>query len=175
MRGTAMFAASGLLPLVLFNGTIALHHVWFFAWVVATGAAFAMLEVQIEGGGGWATTLPTWRSDHPLARLILGGRTLTGYHLWVHICLLLLVHLVYPLGAAPLSWRMEARIVAFLALFWVVEDFLWFVFNPAFGLRRFRPAHVWWHQRWWGPLPREYWIFVPLAAAAYVWSVGEVR
>jgi hypothetical protein len=150
------------------------QHVLFFAWTLAAAAALAILEVQIEGPGGWASGLPTWRSDHPLARLVLGGRTMTGYHLWVHVTVLLLVHLVYPLGAAPFSWRMEARILAFLALFWVMEDFLWFVFNPAFGVRRFRREHVPWHERWWGPLPREYWIFLPLGVAVYAWSVGAL-
>ncbi len=149
-----------------------MQHFLFFTWVVAAAAALAMLEVQIEGSGGWASGLPTWRTDHRLARLVLGGRTLTGYHAWVHVTVLLLAHIVYPLGVAQPSWRLEARIFAFLALFWVIEDFLWFVFNPAFGVRRFRREHAHWHVRWWGPAPREYWIFVPLAAAAYAWSVG---
>lgn len=152
-----------------------MQHVLFFAWVLAAAAALAMLEVQIEGAGGWASSLPTWRSDHRFARLVLGGRTLTGYHVWVHVSVLLLVHLPYALGAAAPSWRMEARILAFLALFWVLEDFLWFVFNPAFGLRRFSRRHAHWHVRWWGPFPREYWIFAPLAVGAYAWSVGAAR
>ncbi|HEU0052738.1 MAG TPA: hypothetical protein VFQ39_06160 [Longimicrobium sp.] len=152
-----------------------MQHTWFFGGVIATAAAFALLEVQIEGGGGWAAGLPTWRSKHPLARLVLGGREMTGYHLWVHVTILLFAHSAYILGAAPPSWRMEGRILAFLAIFWVLEDFLWFVFNPAFGVRRFNRACVPWHPRWWGPLPAEYWIFLPFALLLYFWSVTPPR
>ncbi|MBV9109137.1 MAG: hypothetical protein JO306_07010 [Gemmatimonadetes bacterium] len=140
--------------------------------VVAASAAFALLEVQIEGTAGWAAALPTWRVENRFTRLVMGGRTLTGYHLWVHVVVLLLVHLGYAVGAAAPSWAVEARIVAFLIFFWVLEDFLWFVFNPAFGVRRFRREHVPWHAlAWWWIMPRDYWIFTPLAVLLYAWSL----
>ena len=50
-------------------------------------------------------------------------------------------------------------------LFWIVEDFLWFVFNPAYGIARFDPAHVAWHKHWLWHAPVEYWIFTPVAFA----------
>ena len=150
-----------------------MQHVWFLGWLLATSAAFAMLEVQIEGGAGWGANLPTWRLENRLTRLVLGGRILTGYHLWVHVFVLLIAHLPYALGLVEPTWRIEARIVAFLILFWVLEDFLWFVFNPAFGVKRFKREHVWWHApAWWWIMPRDYWLFVPLGAALYLWSVG---
>ena len=148
-----------------------MQHLWFFAFLLGSAGAFALLEVQIEGGAGWAAGLPTWRLDHPLARAAMGGRTLTGYHLWVHVFILLMVHLPYALGAAVPSWRMEARIVSFLALFWALEDFLWFALNPAFGVRRFRREHAPWHAAaWWWIMPRDYWICAPLAVLLYAWS-----
>jgi hypothetical protein len=42
-------------------------------------------------------------------------------------------------------------------LFWVVEDFLWFVLNPAFGFKRFVPEIVTWHPNWVFGAPVEYW------------------
>ena len=64
--------------------------------------------------------------------------------------------------------RAEARIFAFLILFWTVEDFLWFVANPAYGLKRFTPKHIPWHRRsWWGIMPRDYWIMPPIAGLLY--------
>ena len=67
------------------------------------------------------------------------------------------------------TWALELRVLAFLILFWILEDFLWFVFNPDWGIRRFRPEYVWWHApNWWGPLPRDYWLFLPLAAGLYL-------
>ncbi len=61
-----------------------------------------------------------------------------------------MAHPPYLLGAAPLSWPLEFRILSFLTLFWVL-DLLWFVFDPAFGLRRFRRDPIWWRAPgWWG-------------------------
>lgn len=146
-----------------------IEHLPFVALVFTASTLFALLEIQIEGAqGGWAWNLPTWRKDSRLARLLLGGRTLTGYHLYVHLFVLTVAHSAYGLGL-PFSWAAEARIVAFLILFWVGEDFLWFILNPAFGLRRFRPEHIPWHRRsWWGIMPREYWIGIPVGIAFYV-------
>jgi hypothetical protein len=148
------------------------QHIWFFAYLLALAAAFALLEIQIEGDAGWAEKLPTWRVQNRLTRLLMGGRVLTGYHLWVHVSVFLLAHGAYALGLAAPSPRAEARILAFLVFFWIAEDFLWFVLNPAFGVRRFRREHVRWHApAWWGIMPREYWLFLPLAGVLYVLSL----
>ena len=44
-------------------------------------------------------------------------------------------------------------------LFWIAEDFLWFVLNPAYGLARFKPEIVHWHKHWLWHAPIDYWIF----------------
>jgi len=147
------------------------QHVWFFLLLFVASLTFALLEVQIEGSAGWAANLPVWRVDHRLARAVMGGRTLTGYHFYTHLFILCMVHLPYGLGAAAPSWALEARIVAFLIFFWVLEDFLWFVVNPAFGIRRFRREHAPWHAPgWWWIMPRDYWVCTPLAAVLYALS-----
>jgi hypothetical protein len=147
------------------------QHVWFIAGLVAASLSFALLEVQVEGAAGWAGALPAWRVDNRFTRVLMGGRVLTGYHLYAHLFVVAMVHVPYAMGAARPTWRFEARIAAFLVLFWVLEDFLWFVVNPAFGIRRFRREHVPWHAPgWWWVMPREYWIFVPAACALYAWS-----
>jgi hypothetical protein len=148
-----------------------LIHLVFAGTVAAAALLFALLEIQIEGSAGWASALPTWRVENRWTRLLFGQRALTGYHLYVHLFILVVVHLPYALALAPPSWAAEARILAFLALFWVLEDFLWFVLNPAYGLRRFTPEHAWWHAPgWWWIMPREYWLFTPAAVALYAWS-----
>jgi hypothetical protein len=147
------------------------QHLLFLLAVVAAAWTFARLEIEIEGSDGWAAALPTWRIENRWTRWFFGGRPFTGYHLWVHAFVLLMAHLPLLLGFAPLAWRTEGRIVAFLILFWILEDFLWFVLNPAFGLRRFTPRHAWWHAPgWWWVAPREYWIFAPLAVGLYALS-----
>lgn len=143
----------------------------FFGFLLAAAAAFAALEVQIEGDAGWARSLPTWRVDNAWSRWLLGGRTLTGYHLYCHAFVLIMVHVPVGLGFATWSLRTEARLLAFLILFWILEDFLWFVINPQYGPRGFSRERAAWHApAWWWIMPREYWIFTPVAAALYGWS-----
>lgn len=148
-----------------------MQHFLFFGSLACAAAAFALLEIQIEGGAGWAAALPTWRRQNRWTRALLGGRPLTGYHLWCHVFVLTAVHLPFGMGLAAWSWRAEARVAAFLVLFWILEDFLWFVFNPAYGLHGFTQRRAVWHAHaWWGFMPREYWIFLPVGSALYALS-----
>lgn len=132
-------------------------------WVVLLAFFFAKIEIQIEGAHGWATSLPTWRIEaHWLLDVFWGGRPMTGYHAWVFPFIALVFHLpVFFLARWTL--RLECRILACIMVFWVVEDFLWFVLNPAYGVARFTPETVWWHPYWLWGAPVDYWIYLPLA------------
>ena len=124
------------------------HAIFFLSLAVVAGL-FALLEIHIEGPDGWAAKLPTWRIENRWTRLFFSAKPLTGYHLYTQLFSLAVVHLPFGLGLTPLTWPAEARVLAFFILFWVLEDFLWFVLNPAFRLRRFRPEHAWWHRAHW--------------------------
>jgi hypothetical protein len=141
-------------------------------WLVLLAGAFAKLEIQIEGQAGWAAKLPTWRVEkHWLLDVFWGGRPLTGYHAWAFGFMFLVFHL--PLAIVPhFSWWLEARILGSLGVFWIVEDFLWFVLNPAYGLRRFRRETVAWHPRWLLGAPLDYWVF---GAVAIILLGGSFR
>lgn len=130
---------------------------------------FAKVEVHIEGPNGWAANLPTWRIEqHVLLDLFWGGRAMTGYHAWVFSCIALFFHL--PLVfSGDWSWHGEARVLASLMVFWVAEDFLWFVINPAAGWRQFNPRFATWHKHWWWVAPIDYWVFLLLSALLYRW------
>ena len=130
----------------------------------------ANLEIQIEGAAGWAAKLPTWRIPHnQWLDIFWGGRELTGYHAWIFPCVALFFHFPIILFGRW-SWRIEARLLACILLFWVCEDFLWFVLNPAFGLARFDATNIPWHVHWWGPAPADYWVFLLLAAILFALS-----
>lgn len=123
-------------------------------------AAFlwAMMEIQIEGKSGWAADLPTWRIEkHLILDIFYGGRPLTGYHVWAFLFVFFVFHSPILWGY-PWSWTMEFKIIGAYDLFWVVEDFLWFVMNPHYGWRKFSPQEVWWHKRWFCGLPLDYWM-----------------
>jgi len=120
------------------------------------GFFFAMVEIQIEGPAGWAASLPTWRIEsHWLLDVFWGGRPMTGYHAWVFSFMALAFHLPVLVNGLW-SIKLEARIIGCVMLFWVIEDFLWFAFNPAFGLAKFEPQLVLWHKSWLGAVPTDY-------------------
>ena len=140
------------------------------AWVALLAFFFAQVEIQIEGPAGWAANLPTWRVEkHWLLDIFWGGRPMTGYHAWVFPFVALVFHLpVFFRGRW--SWRMEARIVGMILLFWMIEDALWFALNPAFGWSKFSATHIPWHNNWWGPLPADYWVSSVVGLVLLVWS-----
>ena len=143
-------------------------HLLFFLALVALTSLFALAEIQIEGSSGWAANLPTWKLDTWWTKLLCSGKPLTGYHLYMQLFTAVAVHLPFALGMAAFSWRLEARVMSFFILFWVLEDFLWFIFNPAYGLKRFKAEHIWWHApSWLWIMPRDYWIFLPVGFVLY--------
>jgi hypothetical protein len=142
----------------------------FLGWVGVLALFFAQVEINIEGGAGWAASLPTWRLEHHwLLNLFWGGRPLTGYHVWIFSFMFLVFH--FPLVVFhQLSLRLEARALGGLMLFWITEDLLWFLLNPAYGLGRLQPGAVPWHIHWFLGLPTDYWTFGIAGAALVTWS-----
>jgi hypothetical protein len=121
---------------------------------------FAMWEIQIEGQDGWAAKLPGWRMEKGWLVRVTGGRPITGYHFFMIIFTICIVHL--PMFFVPWSWRLESIIWGFYLGMVLIEDFLWFVFNPHYGIKNFRKGKIWWHKTWWGPMPNLYWILLPV-------------
>ena len=132
---------------------------------------FAAVEIEIEGPHGWAERLPTWfRVTTPSARfyaVFMRGKPLTGYHAVMFVLPLWSFHVGFASGV-PWSWAAEATtLAAYLA--WVATwDFLWFLLNPVFGWAKFRRGQVWWHGRWIGRFPVDYYgaVVSSLAVAA---------
>jgi hypothetical protein len=146
-----------------------MEHLLLAGYLLAAAFTFARVEIEIEGPHGWAESLPTWRICNRWTKLFYGNRPLTGYHLWLQVFVFLLAHLPFALRLCPWSWPAELRVIGFVILFFIVEDFLWFVLNPAYGLKRFRREHIWWHApTWWWCMPRDYWVFLVLGCAIYL-------
>jgi hypothetical protein len=139
-------------------------------YIALLGFFFAQVEIQIEGPAGWAANLPTWRIEkHWLLDIFWGGRPMTGYHAWVFTFMALVFHLPVIM-CQQWSWRLELRILGALALFWIIEDGLWFVMNPAYGPQVFTTRAIPWHKHWLGPLPLDYWAFGLTGLALMFWS-----
>jgi hypothetical protein len=122
----------------------------------------AKLEINIEGVGGWAANLPTWRlsPDHILSKIFAGGRGLTGYHVWLHSFIIAQLHAIYLFQ--PFTISIELTLAGLLFCIWIVEDFLWFVLNPAYGLKKFNKENIPWHPKWIGPFPVDYYTLFPM-------------
>ncbi len=147
------------------------HGPWaVLAWTALMAFLFAKLEIQIEGPHGWAANLPTWRLPKTSRfRRLFGNRDVTGYHVYAFAFMAAAFHLPLVLFG-PFSLPFEARILASLAVFWILEDFLWFALNPAFGLARFKPQHVPWHPHWFLGVPVDYLAMSACALALYVYA-----
>jgi hypothetical protein len=120
----------------------------------------ALWEIQIEGKDGWAANSPGWRLEKGWLVKVTGGRPITGYHFYMTVFIIVLVHL--PLFFVTWSWRLECLLLGFYLGMVLLEDFLWFVLNPYYGIKNFRKEKIWWHRTWWGPVPSLYWILLVL-------------
>jgi hypothetical protein len=128
------------------------------AFMVFMAFILALWEIQIEGKEGWAVNLPCWRIKTGWAVKLTGGRPITGYHVFMTLFLIALVHL--PLFFVPWSWRLESLLIGFYLGMVLLEDFLWFVLNPHYGIKNFRKGRIQWHKNWWGPVPSLYWVLL---------------
>ena len=145
-----------------------MHPLLFFLYLFWISFCFAKVEIAVEGKHGWAADLPTWRlpKTNWASLLFFEGKPITGYHTWVETFILSMLHIVYVFEAP--TWELEVQILAFFFFFSVLEDFLWFLLNPAFGLKNFRKEKIWWHRKsWWGIAPREYYFFLALGTLLY--------
>lgn len=121
-------------------------------FILVIAFLIAKLEIQIEGKDGWAKNLPTWKINNKLTRQILGkDYHLTGYHFWAFLTIFTFMQLPFFIGV-PFSLFLELKLISMLLLIAVLEDFLWFVLNPDFGIRKFNSKVVKWH-KWIGPVP----------------------
>lgn len=144
-----------------------------FMW----GWAFLLagVEIEIEAAHGWAERLPTWYRRRGVVATVYGWfmakRPLTGYHVFALPLPLLALHLPYFWGERW-TWGAEARTLATYFVLAVVWDYLWFVLNPAYTVRRFRRGAVWWFSGpWIWRFPLDYYVGLGVSCgfAALTW------
>ena len=130
-------------------------------FTLLTAGLHARMEIEIEGPNGWAANLPTKRYDTKLSRLIFGV-PITRYHLVMMATVFAFAHLP-ALVVHPWTVQHELFVLGYAILHFCLEDFLWFAFNPAFGVKKFTHENIWWHSRWFLGLPLAYWTGIPAA------------
>jgi hypothetical protein len=147
-------------------------------WALGLGG----IEIEIEGGYGWAERMPTWYRKrawpYRVFGVFMGGRPLTGYHVFVFTIPLLLLHLPFVSGV---DWTLEGELLVVATYFVIasVWDYHWFVLNPAYTVRRFRKGNVWWFEvPWIWRFPLDYYVSIVVSivlavAATLVAGDGE--
>ena len=130
----------------------------YLAFMIFMAVILALWEIQIEGKDGWAAKTASWRIEKGWVLKFTGGRPLTGYHIFMTLFMLAIIHL--PLFFTSWSWQMEFLLIGFYMGMVLLEDFLWFALNPHYGIKNFRKGKIWWHKTWWGPVPSMYWFML---------------
>lgn len=131
--------------------------VLYFLFAILLSLILALLEIQIEGKDGWAQRLPTWRYYRPWFKYLPGGnKPLTGYHSYLWSLLFIYSHLAFLFTIWSIG--KELIILSFLIFVLRLEDFLWFVLNPNYGISKFKRGFISWHKQWLGLLPTQYYI-----------------
>ena len=133
-------------------------------YLLLLAAVLAKLELQIEGNKqGWAARLPCWKIENNFINWLLGNKPLTGYHLWLMITFFIVFHGYFLF--IPWTLSKELYTLGYFSLFWVAEDWFWFLENSYYGLRNFKKGRVYWHKRWIFGLPNSYWGAILLGIA----------
>lgn len=110
----------------------------------------ALIEIEVEGKYGWSEKLPTWYRTTGFAGrlwgLMMGGKPLTGYHLFFNCFLIVMFHVRFFEGS---DWSIAEELATMakffaMAVFW---DFMWFVLNPNYGLRNYKRENIWWFSK----------------------------
>ena len=121
---------------------------------------YALLEIEMEGKEGWAKNLPT--------PVFLGEFTL--YHVLMNIIVVLTILKVYFHQLAD-----TANSIFFIAAWFLIEDFMWFVYNPFFTLKKYTKKDIWWHARqpWFLGIPIHNWIGLAVMGISYYFSKNK--
>lgn len=127
-----------------------------FIFLIAFSILCALMEIQIEGENGWAKDLPTWKIKNPFMKII-GWPTIDGYHLSFWGIMILVFHAPFFFGF-PFTRENELLVIEMIIIFSILEDFLWFAFNPKWGLKRFFKEEIPWHPNKFLFFPQNYWI-----------------
>lgn len=125
-------------------------------FIVLVSVIFALLEIQIEGENGWAGNLPTWKIKNPFKKII-NWPYLSGYHFYVGLLFISLLQLPFFIGV-PFNLKTEVLVIEVYLLIILLEDFLWFVLNPKWGIKKFFTKEIPWHSNKVLFLPRNYWV-----------------
>ena len=136
-----------------------------FGWVILGFVGLSFFESTVEGDEGGGEGTKGWRKE------VLGYRV-REYHFWLWYVVVPLFVFSPLVVSGPDPWVFATLATAYL-LGGVLEDFLYFVVNPHYGLKKWNSHEVKW-MPWFGlgnvEIPRFY--VRNILAAAALWLVA---
>ena len=112
------------------------HLIFLFLWVMLGFAALAFLETTVEGEQGGGEGTKGWRKE------LLGYRV-KEYHFWLWY-VVVPVFVFSPLVVTGPDLLTFATLASAYLLGGILEDFLYFVANPHYGVKRWRSSEAPW-------------------------------
>ena len=136
-------------------------------YILFVFVSIAFWEAYIEGRHGWAAKSVGWKMKKDLFFI----KGITAYHFWSWI---IMIPMFLALPLVIYGWDLKLFGVLLTGYLWgaVLEDFLWFVVNPAFPFKNYNPRKVYWHK--WvkiGKLELPQGYFIYFALGLIVWLV----
>lgn len=131
---------------------------------------YALIEIELEGKNGWCEKIPT-------ARNVIG--TFTLYHIYMILFLMIMISMIFiprfyiACNTSEFTpWSAVCCFVFYVVAWFLLEDFLWFVFNPYYTLCKYNKEEVKWHTQWVGAVPLHNVLGI-LALAAIAFAEGS--
>ncbi len=107
-----------------------------FIWVILAFISMSFLERSIEGPNAWGKKAYGWK--YKISKRL----SLTEYHFWFWILLILLFTLPLIINY---STRLLGILISAFSIGFIIEDFVYFIVNPYFGLKKFNKKDANWY------------------------------
>lgn len=109
-------------------------------FLVLFALVYAWIEIEIEGPSGWAKNLPT-------PQKVAGHLSL--YHVYMVLLAAVVIGGLLHYRAHKTDWKhVCGEFVFLLVIFFLAQDFLWFVMNPGYTVLGYRESLIPWHSHW---------------------------
>ena len=137
-------------------------------FVLLSSFVYSLIEIELEEKDGWMTKIPTCKVVN------IGGKYLTLYHIYMILMITIAVCFQNRMSFTLNSFLNSA---SYVFLFLLLEDILWFVFNPYYTIKRYTKKHIWWHadQPWIFNMPLHNYIILTLnLGITYITGIHDI-
>jgi hypothetical protein len=107
----------------------------FFVFIFSV--IYSLMEIEIEGEHGWCEKLPTAKKFY---------KDFTFYHILMNTLIIMTFIRLYINKGLFIT-------LFYTTSFFLIEDFLWFVLNPCFTLKKYTKENIPWHKEWFMGIP----------------------